>query len=92
MIPTGVEIFVGLQPIDLRWGFDRLAGIVEERIGRKPRNGALFVFFGKRRSDPASSQRCYGNVVLIPFNTTPRFRPGGLPGSGARRASRRCST
>lgn len=49
MIPSGVEIFVGVQPIDLRWGFDRLAGVVEERIGRKPRCGALFVFFGKRR-------------------------------------------
>ncbi len=50
MIPHGVEIFVGLEPIDLRWGFDRLAGIVEERIGRKARGGALFVFFGKRRT------------------------------------------
>lgn len=49
MIPHGVEIFVGLQPIDLRWGFDRLAGVVEERIALKPRGGALFVFFGKRR-------------------------------------------
>jgi len=47
MIPHGVEVFVGLEPIDLRWGFDRLAGIVEERIARKPRSGALFVFFGK---------------------------------------------
>ena len=28
MIPRGVEIFVGLEPIDLRWGFDRLAGAV----------------------------------------------------------------
>jgi hypothetical protein len=26
MIPSGVEIYVGLEPIDLRWGFDRLAG------------------------------------------------------------------
>jgi transposase len=50
MIPHGVEVFVGLVPIDLRWGFDRLAGIVEERIGRGARSGALFVFFGKRRS------------------------------------------
>lgn len=50
MIPHGVEIFVGLEPIDLRWGFDRLAGLVEERIQRKARSGALFVFFGKRRS------------------------------------------
>ena len=50
MIPSGVEIFVGLEPIDLRWGFDRLAGLVEERIGRKARSGALFLFFGKRRT------------------------------------------
>lgn len=49
MIPHGVEIFVGVEPIDLRWGFDRLSGIVTERIGRPPRSGALFVFFGKRR-------------------------------------------
>ena len=49
MIPHGVEIFVGLDPIDLRWSFDRLAGIVSERIGREARSGALFVFFGKRR-------------------------------------------
>jgi len=49
MIPHGVEIFVGLDPIDLRWSFDRLAGIVGERIGREARSGALFVFFGKRR-------------------------------------------
>jgi transposase len=50
MIPSGVEIFVGLSPIDLRWGFDRLAGLVGEHIGRTARSGALFVFFGKRRS------------------------------------------
>lgn len=49
MIPHGVEIFVGVEPIDLRWGFDTLAGVVTERIGRPARSGALFVFFGKRR-------------------------------------------
>lgn len=50
MIPSGVEIYVGLEPIDLRWGFDRLSGLVEERIGRAARSGALFVFFGKQKS------------------------------------------
>lgn len=50
MIPSGVEIFVGLDAIDLRWGFERLAGIVHEVIGRDARCGALFVFFGKRRT------------------------------------------
>ncbi len=49
MIPHGVEIYMGLDPIDLRWGFDRLAGIVGERLTRDARCGALFVFFGKRR-------------------------------------------
>jgi transposase len=45
-----VEVFVAVEPIDLRWGFDRLAGVVSERVGREARSGALFVFFGKRRS------------------------------------------
>lgn len=50
MIPHGVEVFVGLEPIDLRWGFERLSGIVADKLGRSARSGALFVFFGKRRS------------------------------------------
>jgi transposase len=50
VIPHGVEVFVALEPIDLRWSFDRLAGIVEERIGREARSGALFIFFGKHRA------------------------------------------
>ena len=58
MIPHGVEIFVALEPIDLRWGFDRLAGLVSDQLGRPARSGALFVFRGKRgeamfREDPA---------------------------------------
>jgi transposase len=50
MIPHGVEVYVALDPIDLRWGFDRLAGTVTERLGRGARSGALFVFFGRRRT------------------------------------------
>jgi transposase len=50
VIPAGVEIFVALAPIDLRLGFDRLAGIANEQLGRNARSGALFVFFGKRKS------------------------------------------
>ena len=50
MIPRGVEIFVALDPIDMRWGFDRLCGVVTERLGRSARAGALFVFFGRRRT------------------------------------------
>ena len=50
MIPAGVEIYVALEPIDLRCGFNRLSGIAREQFGGDPRSGALFVFFGKKRN------------------------------------------
>ncbi len=49
MIPQGVEIFVATEPVDMRFGFERLGGLVRERMAREPRSKALFVFFGKRR-------------------------------------------
>jgi len=49
LIPQGVQIYLSLEPIDLRWSFDRLAGVVTEKIGRDARGGALFVFYGKQR-------------------------------------------
>jgi transposase len=49
MIPQGVQVFVALDPIDLRSSFDRLSGIAKERVGYDARSGALFVFHGRRR-------------------------------------------
>jgi transposase len=49
MIPSGVEIYLAVGAIDLRWGFNRLTGVVAEHIGRDVRCGALFLFFGRRR-------------------------------------------
>jgi hypothetical protein len=28
VIPVGVDIYLGTQPVDLRWGFDRLCGVI----------------------------------------------------------------
>jgi transposase len=50
MMPRGVEVFIGAEPIDLRWSFDRLAGVVTGRLGRDVRGRAVFVFFGKSKS------------------------------------------
>jgi hypothetical protein len=50
MMPAGVEIYVCTSPIDMRWSFDRLGGVVRESFGREPTGGALFIFFGKRRN------------------------------------------
>lgn len=49
MIPSGVQIYVALAPVDMRYSFDRLAGIAQEQVGYDARSGALFVFFGRRR-------------------------------------------
>jgi transposase len=48
VIPSGVRIFLCLEPVDMRLGFDRLARIARERMGRDPVDGgALFVFAGR---------------------------------------------
>jgi transposase len=49
VIPAGVQVFVALDPVDMRYGYERLSGLVRERLGYEPRGGALFVFLGKRR-------------------------------------------
>lgn len=49
MIPIGAQIYVALEPVDMRLSFDRLAGFAKERVGYDARGGALFIFFGRRR-------------------------------------------
>ena len=49
MIPQGVQVFVALEPVDLRCSFERLSGIAKEQVGYDARSGALFVFYGRRR-------------------------------------------
>jgi transposase len=49
MIPSGVQVFVALGAVDMRYGVERLSGIVREQMGYEPRGGALFVFVGRRR-------------------------------------------
>ena len=49
IIPQGVEVFVATEPVDMRLGFERLGGVVRERMKREPRSKALFVFFGRKR-------------------------------------------
>jgi transposase len=49
MIPSGVQIYVAIEPVDMRLSFDRLADIAQERVAYDARSGALFLFFGRRR-------------------------------------------
>lgn len=49
MIPAGVQVFIALEPVDMRFGYERLSGMVRERMGYDLGCGALFVFVGRRR-------------------------------------------
>lgn len=85
MIPAGVQIFVALETIDLRYGFARLSGLVREQIGYEPASGALFVFYGRRRdalkilfSDGTGTclfyKRLHRGTFRLPESTTPDAR------------------
>lgn len=83
MIPQGVEIFVAVEPVDMRLGFERLGALVRERMKREPRSKALFVFFGRRRQtvkilswDGTGVVLCYKRLDRGLFEI-PRAEPSG---------------
>jgi len=43
-------MWLAVEPIDMRKGFEGLHGLVGERLGEEVRSGALFVFVNKRRT------------------------------------------
>lgn len=42
MIPSGVQIYVALEPVDMRYSFDRLSGIAKELPSGMPPSKAVF--------------------------------------------------
>lgn len=51
MIPVGVRIFVCTEPIDMRYGFDRLAATARLRVGEDPQQGGALFVFGNRSAN-----------------------------------------
>lgn len=49
-LTPSVRVFVAAEPIDLHYSFDRLAGVVRNRLGGDPVSGDLFVFFNRQRT------------------------------------------
>lgn len=50
MLPTSVSIYLALSPVDLRKGFDLLAGLVREQLAGDARAGDLYIFLNKSRT------------------------------------------
>lgn len=46
----GAAIFAFCEPVDMRKGFESLAGIVRNEMGRDPLDGSLFIFTNRRRT------------------------------------------
>ena len=47
-IPGQVRIFLAVEPVDMRQGFDRLAARVSQTLQSDPLSGHLFVFRNRR--------------------------------------------
>ena len=85
MRPSDVAIYLALEPVDLRWSFDLLAGVVRDRLGEEPRSGALFLFFS-RRADRVKAlffDRT-GYCILYKRLDKGTFRLPAVPEPGAR--------
>lgn len=52
MIPLGpaTRVFVALEAVDMRKGYDGLYGLVVHHLGEDPRSGHLFVFTNSQRN------------------------------------------
>lgn len=48
-LPSAVQVFICLQPTDLRKSFDSLAALVSSAIDKNPLSGHLFVFLNRSR-------------------------------------------
>lgn len=46
----GLRVFLAVEPIDMRKGFEGLLALVSERLAEDVRSGALFVFTNKRHT------------------------------------------
>jgi transposase len=44
MMPAQTRIFLCTAPVDMRYGFDRLAQAVREQLGQDPLDGSLYLF------------------------------------------------
>lgn len=44
MIAHGLPVYVALAPVDMRLGYERLGGLVRDKMQAEPRSRALFVF------------------------------------------------
>jgi len=48
--PAAIKIYVAVQPVDMRKGFNGLWAAATEQLQEDPKNGAVFAFINKERT------------------------------------------
>ncbi|RRJ95663.1 IS66 family insertion sequence hypothetical protein [Opitutaceae bacterium TAV4] len=48
-LPSGLRIYLAVEPVDMRKQYDGLWALASEHLGLDPKAGALFVFTNKSR-------------------------------------------
>jgi transposase len=64
ILPPAVHIYLAAEPVDMRKGFDGLAGLVQQR-GFDMFSGHLFVFMSKQRNRVKILTWSTGGFVLL---------------------------
>ena len=49
MLPTALQIYLAIEPVDMRKQFNGLWALTRERLREDPREGAAFIFSNKDR-------------------------------------------
>ena len=49
-LSVATRIYVGVEPVDMRKGFDGLFGLVRDQLGQDPLSGHLFLFSNRART------------------------------------------
>jgi transposase len=82
-LPSTVQVFVCLQPTDLRKSFDSLASLTESVIRQSPLSGHLFVFLNRNRDrvkilfwDRTGYCLYYKRLEAGTFIVPPRYNTG----------------
>jgi transposase len=84
VIPGGVRIFVCLEPVDMRRGFDRLVQTARERGGDDATQGGVLVVFANRRATRLKLLWVERNGVCVLYKRLHRARfELTLAGAGA---------
>ena len=71
------KVFAYPAPVDLRKGYDGLAGLVTTGLQHNVLDGALFLFVGRTRTScktPATATARWPSALVCPTRTTQTFR------------------